>query len=376
MIGELVITGSNLKQIANSELKTGLVETVSVMSRLIEDIRDSTMNVRMVQIGETFNRFERIVRDLSREKGKSINLVINGGETELDKTLIDKISDPLVHLVRNAIDHGIDFPGDRIKLNKPETGTIALNAYHETGSIIIEVSDDGRGLDREKIYTRAVRQGLIDAGQVVPDYELFQYIFEPGFSTVDEITNISGRGVGMDVVKKSIEALRGNIDLESEAGRGTTIRLHLPLTLAIINGFMVRVGNLDYILPLDLVVECTAADKSEIESKQGGDYMNLRGEVLSFLRLRDIFNEKGEMPEKPKVVVVEYLHRKTGLVVDELVGELQTVIKPLGKLFSRLHWISGSTILGTGEVAFILDVPKLIQLLQSSETRETRAVSF
>ncbi len=373
LIGELVITGSNVKQIANSETRSGLVEAVSVMSRLIEEIRDSTMNVRMVQIGETFAKYERVVRDLSRDNGKKVNLVINGGDTELDKTLIDKISDPLMHLVRNAVDHGIGRPEDRVAKGKPEAGTVTLNAYHETGSIIIEVNDDGNGLSRERIFDKAVESGLLAADAQISDYDLFQYIFEPGFSTAEKVTNISGRGVGMDVVRRNIESLRGTVDLTSTAGQGTSIRLHLPLTLAIIDGFMVKIGESHYVLPLDMVTECTEVQREEINSKEGGNYINLRGDVLPFLRLRNFFNEDGEEPERPKVVVVEYSHKKAGLVVDSLIGELQTVIKPLGKIFSKLQWISGSTILGTGEVAYILDVPKLIQHMQANEYREARA---
>ncbi len=370
LIGELVIIGSSVKQISESEERIGLVKSVNDMSKLIEEIRDSTMSIRMVQIGETFNRFERVVRDLSRERGKKIELVINGGETELDKTLIDKISDPLIHLIRNSIDHGIDLPEEREKAGKPPVGRIYLNAFHETGSIVIEVSDDGNGLSRDRIYAKAVEQNLIKPEQNISDYELFQFIFAPGFSTAETITNISGRGVGMDVVKKNIESLRGSVSLNSESGRGTTVRIHLPLTLAIIDGFMVMVGESYYVLPLDMVVECTEVPRDELDSKEGGNYINLRGDVLPFMKLRDFFEEEGEEPLKPKIVVVEYARRKAGLVVDNLIGEFQTVIKPLGKIFSRLQWISGSTILGTGEVAYILDIPKLVQKMQNSDRKE------
>jgi len=361
LIGELVITGSNVKQITESEEKTGIAKAVTDMSKLIEEIRDSTMGIRMVPIGETFSRFERVVRDLSREKGKNIELKIIGGETELDKTLIDKISDPLIHLIRNSVDHGIDTPAERAKSGKPATGTITLNAYHETGSIVIEVSDDGDGLNNEEIFRKAVEQGLAKPDQAYTDEELHQFIFHPGFSTAKEVTNISGRGVGMDVVKKNIESLRGNVFLESEKGRGTVVRIHLPLTLAIIDGFMVRIAGSNYVLPLDMVTECTEIHKDELDSKEGGNYINLRGDVLPFMRMREFFKETGGEPDKAKVVVVEYSRKKIGLVVDDLIGEFQTVIKPMGKIFSKLQWLSGSTILGTGEVAYILDIPKLIK---------------
>ena len=221
LIGELVITGSNVKQISESDEKAGLVKAVNDMSKLIEEIRGSSMGIRMVQIGETFSRFERVVRDLSRERGKRINFVIMGGDTELDKTLIDKLSDPLIHLVRNSVDHGIGTPEERTANGKSAVGTLTLNAYHETGSIVIEVKDDGHGLDKEKILGKAIELGLAKPDQVYQDFEIHQFIFQPGFSTAAEVTNISGRGVGMDVVKRNIESLRGNVMIESETGMGT-----------------------------------------------------------------------------------------------------------------------------------------------------------
>jgi two-component system chemotaxis sensor kinase CheA len=366
LIGELVITGSNVKQISETEEKTGIVKAVSDMSKLIEEIRDSTMGIRMVPIGETFSRFERVVHDLSREKGKRVELNIAGGETELDKTLIDKISDPLIHLIRNSVDHGIGTPEEREASGKPPQGTLSLNAYHETGSIVIEVSDDGNGLDRDSIYAKALDLGMVKSEQVLSDDEIYQFIFQPGFSTAKEVSDISGRGVGMDVVKKNIESLRGTVVLESERGTGTTVRIHLPLTLAIIDGFMVKLAGAFYVLPLDMVTECTEVLKEELDSKEGGSYINLRGDVLPFMKMREFFRETGDEPAKAKVVVVEYARKKIGLVVDDLIGEFQTVIKPLGRIFSRLQWLSGSTILGTGEVAYILDIPKLIKNARNS----------
>jgi two-component system chemotaxis sensor kinase CheA len=277
LIGELVITGSNVKQISESEEKSGLVKAVNDMSKLIEEIRGSSMGIRMVQIGETFNRFERVVRDLSRERGKKINFIVMGGETELDKTLIDKLADPLIHLIRNSVDHGLGTPEERSRAGKPAVGTLTLNAFHETGSIVIEVKDDGCGLNREKILAKAVEQGLARPEQVYQDYEIHQFIFQPGFSTAAEGTNITGRGVGMDVVKKNIESLRGNVMIESEPGEGTTMRIHLPLTLAIIDGFMVRIAGSHYVLPLDMVTECTEVHRDELDLREGGNFINLRG---------------------------------------------------------------------------------------------------
>ncbi len=361
VVGELVITGANIRQLADKYKHPDLLKTSKTMSRLIEDIRDKTMNTRMVQIGETFKRFERIVHDLSRETGKEIDLIISGGDAELDKTLVERISDPLMHLIRNSVDHGISSPEERMSKGKPRRGKIFLNAYHETGSIVIEVRDDGDGLNREKILEKALKQGLIQPGQNLPDSELFQLIFEPGFSTADKITNISGRGVGMDVVKRNIEALRGNTNIESRDGEGMSIRIHLPLTLAIIDGFMIKVNEYFYVIPLDMVIEGTEVAREKITGRDGGNFLNLRGEMLPLLRLRDFFGFKASEQEKENIIVVEYSRKKIGLVADKLMGEFQTVIKPLGKFFTELQWISGATILGSGEVAVILDIPKLIQ---------------
>jgi two-component system, chemotaxis family, sensor kinase CheA len=366
LVGELVINSANVTQLSLETSNSELIESVSEMSRLIEDIRDSTMNVRMVQIGETFRKYERVVRDLCRERNKEVEFVMSGGDTELDKTLIEKISDPLTHLVRNAIDHGISSSEERAAMGKSPKGTIKLNAFHETGSIVIEVIDDGGGLDSERIYEKAVEKGIIQQGQSLSDNELFQLIFEPGFSTAEKVTNISGRGVGMDVVKRNIESLRGTVILKSEKGIGTTVRIHLPLTLAIIDGFLVQVGSFSYVLPLDMVVECTEISKDDMKEKEGGNFINMRGEVLPFMRLREYFDEKSEDPERENIVVVEYAQKKAGFVVDKPHGEFQTVVKPMSKIFKDLKWISGSTILGNGQVALILDVPRLVQDLQAA----------
>ncbi len=367
LVGELVINGATVKQLSGSTGNTDLVESVSTMSRLIDEVRDSTMNIRMVQIGETFKKFERVVRDLSRENGKEIDLIVSGADTELDKTVIEKISDPIMHLIRNSIDHGIGTPDERAAIGKPRRGTIYLDAYHETGSIVIEVMDDGEGLKIDKIRTKAIEKGLIKETDELSDNDLYHLIFEPGFSTAEKITNVSGRGVGMDVVKKNIESLRGIIDIETEQGEGTTISIHLPLTLAIIEGFMVQVGISYYILPLDMVTECIEVSKEQMAGMEGGNYLNLRGNVLPFMRLREFFSESESESKRENIVVAEYGKKKAGLAVDKLIGEFQTVIKPLGKIFKKLEWVTGATILGTGEVALILDVPMLVQHIQKLE---------
>ena len=361
IIGELVITGANVRQIAEHYQIGEILQPVLTMSRLVENVRDRIMNIRMVKIGETFNRFERVVRDLGREAGKEVDLVINGGETELDKSIIEKITDPLMHLIRNSLDHGIGTPDERIKKGKSRRGSLVLNAYHEAGSIVIEVKDDGNGLNREKIRKKAVATGLLQQNQQVEDADLYQLIFEPGFSTAEKVTNISGRGVGMDVVKKNIESLRGTVAVESEEGLGTTTRIHLPLTLAIIDGFLVQVSGAYYVVPLSMVKEVFEVSREELSKKEGANIINLRGEVLPFMRLKDFFEEPDTQSTSENVIVVEVARKKAGLVVDKLEGEFQTVIKPLGNLFTELQWVSGATILGSGEVAFILDVPRLIQ---------------
>jgi two-component system chemotaxis sensor kinase CheA len=314
----------------------------------------------MVQIGETFNRFQRVVRDVSKELGKSIDLEIHGGDAELDKTVVEKISDPLMHLVRNSIDHGIESPQLRQERGKPETGVLQLNAYHESGSIVIEVSDDGGGLNTPKILAKARANGLVPAEAELSEHEICQLIFEPGFSTADKLSNISGRGVGMDVVRRNIEALRGSIEIDSTYTVGTTMRIRLPLTLAIIDGFMMKVGGSSYVVPLDIVEECLEMDAAS-RSDQERHYINLRGEALPFIRLGEYFSQTSEKLRRENIVIIKYGSWKAGLVVDELVGEFQTVIKPLGSLFNHLAGISGSTILGSGEVALILDAPALIQ---------------
>jgi two-component system chemotaxis sensor kinase CheA len=311
----------------------------------------------MVPIGTTFSRFQRVVRDVSIELGKDIVLEIAGGDTEVDKSVVDKIGDPLMHLVRNSMDHGIEAAPVRLARGKPKQGTLKLNAYHESGSIVIEVSDDGGGLNKEKILSKAIERGLVAAGTNLSDKEIYALIFEPGFSTADQVSNLSGRGVGMDVVKSNVSSLRGTIEIDSEQGVGATMRIRMPLTLAIIDGFLVAVADSSFVVPLDNVIECL-----ELPSEcQDQDYMDLRGEVLPFIRLRNLYEIRGELPRRQNVVVVGYGEHRAGLVVDRLLGEFQTVIKPLGKLFTHLQGIGGSTILGSGEVALILSIASMMQ---------------
>lgn len=368
LVGELVIANSSSFLLAQRSENPELMEANSLTARLVEEIRDSALRLRMVQIGDTFNRFQRVVRDVSRDLGKEIELTIVGAETELDKTVVEKIGDPLMHLVRNSMDHGIESPDERIKNSKPAKGSLKLGAYHDSGSIVIEVTDDGKGLDRDKLISKAIEKGLIKENQVLTDQEAYRLIFEAGFSTAAEVTNLSGRGVGMDVVRRNIESLRGTIDVESEVGVGTTIRIRLPLTLAIIDGFLVGVEDSSYVIPLDMVIECVELSEEDRMSCIDRNYINLRGEVLPFIRLREMFQHSEESVNRENIVVVQYAGKKAGIVVDELMGEFQTVIKPLGKIFSQLSGISGSTILGSGEVAVILDVAALVARAAENES--------
>ena len=369
MVGELVIAGAGATLLANRSANGALQEAMSVVGRLVEEIRDGALRLRMVQIGETFHRFNRVVRDVSKELKKDIELKISGAETELDKSVVEKISDPLMHLVRNAMDHGVEPAEIRAAAGKSKRGLLRLNAFHDSGSIVIEVADDGSGLNKERIMQKALDVGVISPGQSLSEQEIYQLIFEPGFSTAQQVSNLSGRGVGMDVVKKNIEALRGTVELHSGDGVGTTVSIRLPLTLAIIDGFLVGVSDSAYVVPLDSVLECVELSEDERRMTDKRSYINLRGEVLPYIRLRDHFVHHGEMAKRENIVVVQYAGKKAGIVVDALLGEFQTVIKPLGKLFSHLQGIGGATILGSGEVALILDVPALIQRAVNIDSR-------
>lgn len=366
LVGELAIAGAGAQLLARRGSDGGLVEATSLIARLVEEVRDGALCLRMVQVGETFSRFNRVVRDVSKDLGKDIDLVITGAETELDKSVVEKIGDPLMHLVRNAMDHGIEPEAVRVAAGKPAKGTLRLNAYHDSGSIVIEVIDDGGGLDKERILRKAIASGVVASGVALSDRDIYQLIFEPGLSTAEQVSNLSGRGVGMDVVRKNIEQLGGTVTLRSEPGTGTTVHIRLPLTLAIINGFLVSVADTTYVVPLDMVLECVEFTATDRRLPQPS-YINLRGEVLPFVRLREFFGHDGEGARRENVVVVKWGGLKAGIVVDDLLGEFQTVIKPMGRLFTHLRGIGGSTILGTGEVALILDMPALIQRVAGNE---------
>ncbi len=365
-IGELVIAGAGIGLAARRVGATELLEAASTLASLVEDVRDSALQLRMVQIGATFNRFQRVVHDVSHEIGKDIGLSISGADTELDKTMVERIGDPLMHLMRNAMDHGIEAPEVRLANGKPARGTVSLSACHDSGSILIEVRDDGGGLKRDRILAKAIERGLVSPGEHLTDGEVFALIFAPGFSTAEQLSNLSGRGVGMDVVKSSVTEMRGTVEVDSEEGVGTTIRIRLPLTLAIIDGFLVGVGDSVFVVPLDMVEECVELTSEARRESSGRSIVNLRGKVLPFIQVRDLFGIQGERGRRENILVVRYAGQRAGLVVDELMGEAQTVIKPLGKLFKGAKGIGGSTILGDGRVALILDVAGLIAQAHSS----------
>ncbi len=366
LIGELVIAGSGAQMVATAEASPAFLEATQRVADLVQATRDGTLALRMVPVGETFSRFSRVVRDISKQLGKEIELVVTGGDTELDKSMVDVIGDPLMHLVRNSLDHGIETPAERVAAGKPRVGRLGLNAYHEAGSIVIEVSDDGKGLARERIIKKATERGLIAEGAVLSDPEVWQLIFAAGFSTADAVTDISGRVVGMDVVKRSIESLRGQIALASTHGRGTTTQVRLPLTLAMIDGFLTLVGGVHYVLPLAVVSECIDLPREcrEQPDRTCGTF-DLRGEVLPYLDLALFYGDASGSravanPGRRSLVVVRQGTVRIGLVVDRLLGEHQTVIKPLASIFKPLEALAGSTILGSGDVALVLDMQGLM----------------
>jgi two-component system chemotaxis sensor kinase CheA len=317
----------------------------------------------MVQVSEVFQRFPRIVRDIARDLDKDIELVLTGSETELDKSMIERIADPLMHIVRNAIDHGIEPAAERIAAGKPPKATLQLNATHESGSVVIEVMDDGRGMDRDRILATAIQRGLTTADADLADADIYRFVFEPGFSTARQVTALSGRGVGMDVVKRNIDALHGEVAIDTERGRGTVVRVRLPLTLAIISGFQVMVGNAVFVIPLDMVVECIDMPPQRPEH----NIVSVRDEPLPFVHLRELFDLPARERGRNSLVIVQYGQLRAGLLVDGLLGECQAVIKPLGRLFGKVKGLSGSTILGDGRVALIIDIPHLVQYTQQQE---------
>lgn len=368
-VGELVIAQSRLSQLADASIEIQLRAVSEDIERLSGELRDTMMVLRMMPVASLFGRFRRLVHDLSRETGKVIELETEGETTEVDKTVIDRLADPLVHLVRNSIDHGLETPDERRAAGKPEAGHVRLSARQSGGEVIITVKDDGRGINRERVRAKAESSGLIQPGAALSDQELLQLIFQPGFSTAQQITNLSGRGVGMDVVKKTVEALRGAIEVSSTPGNGSEIALRIPLTLAIIDGLLVRVGTGAYVIPLSAVEECLELSPEDDLRSRGRSFISLRDSLVPFIRLRELFNTRTQPDPFQKIVVISTGQERVGLVVDQIIGDHQTVIKSLSKLHHDVATFSGATILGDGSVALILDVAHLVAAGQQQEAQ-------
>jgi len=388
LVGELVINRTRISDIAATlgrELNAGpdrgtaslakdLSESSALLARTTNEIQESIMKVRMVPIGQVFDRFPRTVRDLAKARNKEIRLEICGADTDLDKTIVDEVGEPLMHLLRNCIDHGIEAPAVRETRGKPRHGTIRLNAYHEGNQVILEISDDGAGIDLQRVRDKAIRLGLIGEADRLSDREIIELIFTPGFSTSDQVTDVSGRGVGMDVVKKNILRLKGVFDVDSRQGEGTTFTMKMPLTLAIIQALMVRVADELYSIPLDAVIESQRIDAGELRTVHGGEVITLRGQVVPLIRVGEFFRlDAPRDPDKVMIVIVGLQGRQVGLVVDSFQGEQEIVIKPLSDVIGRIPGISGATILGNGSISLIIDVHSLVASAYGGNGRVTRA---
>ncbi len=368
LVGELVTAQARLSRTSNASGDTDLHSVAEELERLVASLRDTALSIRMLPIGTTFSRFRRVVRDLSTELGKEIELETSGAEVELDKTMIERLADPLVHLIRNSVDHGIESPQERIEAGKPRAGTITLSASHSEAHVVVSITDDGAGIDADKVRAKAIKNGLIHADDPRGPHELYRLIFEPGFSTAKAVTSVSGRGVGMDVVKRSVESLRGSVGVTSELGKGTTVTLKLPLTLAIIEGLLVKVRGARYVVPLGMVDECMDLEEGPRDkSHSGREIVEVRGHVVPYISLRRFFHEPGEAPRIQQLVVTRADGHGFGVVVDEVEGQVQAVIKNLGRMYEEVEGFSGATILGDGTVALILDVPALCRRARQEE---------
>ncbi len=361
-VGELVIVQARLSQIAHTGADLAIKAIAEEIERLASGLRDSTMGVRMVPMGSLFGRFRRLIHDLSRDLAKPVEFVTIGEDTELDKTMIERLADPLVHLIRNAIDHGIESPERRAASGKAATGRIELSARYVGAQVLVTVQDDGAGLDTARIRAKAEESGLLAPGTPMSEHDIHQFLFHPGFSTAKTVSALSGRGVGMDVVKRTIEAMRGTIDVSTVAGKGSSMTLRLPLTLAIIDGLLVRVGRSRYIIPLSAIEECIELTPAVEARSRGRNMLDVRGDLVPFLKLRELFGEAGEPDPLQKIVIVTIGETRVGLVLDQIIGSHQTVIKTLSKLHADAAMFSGATIIGDGSVALILDVAQLLTM--------------
>jgi two-component system chemotaxis sensor kinase CheA len=367
LVGELVTNHARIQQsVSLSSGNDELVAVVEQFGRLADELRNNTMSIRMVPIGTTFTSFKRLVHDLSAELGKKVELVAEGGETELDKTVIEKLNDPLVHIIRNSLDHGIETPEERKEHGKSETGTIRLSASQNGALVYVQIEDDGHGLDSDKIRSKAIARGIIGPDDNLSEQDLHRLIFAPGFSTKDAVTEVSGRGVGMDVVNRQMEMINGSVDVESSLGVYTQITLKIPLTLAIIDGLLVRIGNDSYVVPLSSVVGCMEYIRPEGKNEQ--EIVIFHDRQLPFINMRRFFSVEGERPAIEQMVVVSVKDQQTGLLVDQVLGSNQTVVKPIGKLFRRAQGISSASILGDGSVALILDIEQIFTESEKAAT--------
>lgn len=369
LVGELVTVQARLSELAARRDDLEIAAVAEDVERLASALRANSMNVRMMPIRGTFEKFRRLVHDLARDLGKNVELTIDGADTELDKTVIDQLSDPLMHLIRNSMDHGIEPAEHRVAHGKPAMARVHLSARYSGANVLIEVADDGRGINADAVKARAIERGLVSADAALTESEIYSMIFEPGFSTAQQVTDISGRGVGMDVVRKNIEGLRGSIEVTSKAGLGTTVMLRLPLTLAIIDGLLVGVGETLFVVPLSNILECIEITRAEIDGAHGKQLVNVRGEIVPYIRLREQFHVATAAPEYEQILVLETDHGRYGVVVDQVMGNCQTMIKSLGRLYQHVQILSGATILGNGTVALILDPNRLVQ--ESLRARRT-----
>jgi two-component system chemotaxis sensor kinase CheA len=361
LVGELVTVQARLSAIAAQRDDPEISEVGEEIERLTSSLRENSMNIRMLPIRGTFEKFRRLVHDLARDLGKNVELTIDGADTELDKTVIERLSDPLMHLIRNSMDHGIEPPEQRTAGGKRATATIHLSARHSGASVLIGVSDDGAGIDAARVRSKAIEKGIVAPDAELTEQETFALIFQPGFSTAKQVTDVSGRGVGMDVVRQSVESLRGTIDVASKPGQGTSVTLRLPLTLAIIDGLLVAVGDDYFVLPLANTLECIELTREDVEKANGKHIANVRGTIVPYICLREHFNIRTPRPALEQIMVVETEAGRYGFVVDQVLGDCQTVIKNLGRFYRHVQVVSGATILGNGSVALILDPERLVQ---------------
>lgn len=361
LVGELVTVQARLLEIAARREDADVVAVSEEIERLTSALRENSISIRMLPIRATFERFRRLVHDLARDLHKEVDLTIEGADTELDKSVIDQLNDPLMHLIRNSMDHGIEPAETRAGAGKRPGATIRLAARHSGASVLISVADDGAGINAEAVRERAIEKGLVTTDAQLTESQIFALILAPGFSTARQVTDVSGRGVGMDVVRRSVEALRGGIDIASHPGAGTSVTLRLPLTLAIIDGLLVRVGEAYFVLPLASTLECIELTRQDIEKANGKHVANVRGEIIPYIRLREYFNMQNERPEREQIMVAETEDGRFGFVVDQVLGDHQTVIKNLGRFYRHVQLVSGATILGNGTVALILDPHRLVR---------------